>query len=40
MVSVKEMQDALAKLEKKIGKNAMDKNIVCLDRGYAEAREG
>jgi len=29
-----------AKLEKKIGKDAMDKNIVCLNRGYDEVKEG
>jgi pyruvate ferredoxin oxidoreductase gamma subunit len=29
-----------AKLEKKIGKEAMDKNIICLNRGYNEVKEG
>jgi pyruvate ferredoxin oxidoreductase gamma subunit len=33
----KELRD---KLEKKIGKEAMDKNILCLNRGYTEIREG
>ena len=28
------------KLEKKLGKEVMDKNIVCLNRGYTEVREG
>ncbi len=28
------------KLEKKIGREAMDKNIICLNRGYDEVREG
>jgi pyruvate ferredoxin oxidoreductase gamma subunit len=28
------------KLEKKIGKEAMDKNIVCLNQGYDNVREG
>jgi pyruvate ferredoxin oxidoreductase gamma subunit len=33
----KELRD---KLEKKIGREAMDKNIICLNRGYNEVKEG
>jgi pyruvate ferredoxin oxidoreductase gamma subunit len=33
----KELRD---KLEKKIGKDAMDKNILCLNRGFNEVKEG
>ena len=33
----KELRD---KLEKKIGREMMDKNIVCLNRGYDEVKEG
>jgi pyruvate ferredoxin oxidoreductase gamma subunit len=28
------------KLEKKIGKDAMDKNVLCLNRGFEEVKEG
>jgi pyruvate ferredoxin oxidoreductase gamma subunit len=33
-------QELRDKLEKKIGKNAMDRNILCLNRGYNEVKEG